>query len=87
MPPHFLEGFPEIFSYQRDPDDARYINLALAARATLVVSRDKDLLDLMDSTKPEAAEFQKHFPLLRILDPVGFLREVVPRGGFSVEGT
>ncbi|HEY8746916.1 MAG TPA: putative toxin-antitoxin system toxin component, PIN family [Tepidisphaeraceae bacterium] len=71
-----LDGFPEVFTYPRDPDDAHYINLALAADAKLIVSRDKDLLDLMDSTKPEAVEFQKRFPSLRILDPVGFLHEV-----------
>jgi putative PIN family toxin of toxin-antitoxin system len=71
-----LEGFPEPFVYSRDPDDAHYVNLALAADARLIVSRDKDLLDLMDSTKPEAAEFQRRYPVLRILDPVGFLREI-----------
>src|SRR5579872_4588004 len=69
-----LKSVPEVFAYQRDPDDAHYINLALAADARLIVSRDKDLLDLMDSTKPEAAEFQKRYPAFRILDPVGFLR-------------
>ncbi|MGD0463790.1 MAG: putative toxin-antitoxin system toxin component, PIN family [Tepidisphaeraceae bacterium] len=67
---------PELWRYSRDPDDAHYVNLALAADARLIVSRDADLLDLMDSNKPEAAEFQKRFPALRILDPVGFLREV-----------
>jgi putative PIN family toxin of toxin-antitoxin system len=71
-----LDGFPEVFVYQRDPDDAHYINLALAAGAKLIVSRDRDLLDLMDATKSEAVEFQKRFPTIQILDPVGFLREV-----------
>ncbi len=71
-----LAGFPETFTYQRDPDDAHYVNLALAADAKLIVSRDNDLLDLMDATKPEAAEFQTRYPSLRILSPVGFLREV-----------
>ena len=52
-----LMGFLEPFVYQRDPDDAHYVNLAVAADAKLIVSRDKDLLDLMDSTKPEAADF------------------------------
>lgn len=66
----------EDVTYDRDPDDAHYVNLALAADARLILSRGKDLLDLMDSTKPEAAEFQKRFPTLRILNPVGFLREV-----------
>ncbi len=72
----FLVGFPEPFLYQRDPDYAHYVNLAVAANAKLIVSRDKDLLDLMDSTKPQAAGFQDRFPLLRILDPVSFLREI-----------
>ena len=71
-----LVGFPEPFVYQRDLDDAHYVNLAVAANAKLIVSRDKDLLDLMDSTKPQAADFQDRFPLLRILDPVSFLREI-----------
>jgi putative PIN family toxin of toxin-antitoxin system len=71
-----IDGFPESFVYTRDPDDAHYINLAIAADAKLVVSRDKDLLDLMDATKPEAAEFQRRYPALRILDPVGLLRDI-----------
>ena len=71
-----LEGFPEPFVYRRDADDEHYVNLALAARARLIVSRDKDLLDLMDLTKPEAAEFQKQFPFLRILNPLEFLNEL-----------
>jgi putative PIN family toxin of toxin-antitoxin system len=72
-----LTGFPEVFAYQRDPDDAHYVNLAVAADAKLIVSRDTDLLDLMDTTKPEAREFLKRFPRLRILDPVAFLGEIV----------
>jgi len=67
---------PELWRYARDPGDAHYVNLALAAEATLIVSRDADLLDLMDSLKPEAAEFQKRFPALRNVDPAGFLREL-----------
>jgi putative PIN family toxin of toxin-antitoxin system len=71
-----LAGFPEPFVYARDPDDAHYVNLAVAAKADLIVSRDKDLLDLVDPTRPEAAEFQSRFPRLRILDPPAFLREL-----------
>ena len=36
-----LVGFPEPFVYQRDPDDAHYVNLAVAANTKLIVSRDK----------------------------------------------
>jgi putative PIN family toxin of toxin-antitoxin system len=71
-----IVNVPEFFSYRRDPTDAHYINLALAANAKLIVSRDRDLLDLMDRTKPEAADFNNRFPQLQILDPVEFLREV-----------
>jgi len=74
-----LTDVPEVFTYKRDPDDAHYVNLALAADAKLIVSRDKDLLDLMDAAKPEAAEFQKRYPALRILSPVGLLREIAPK--------
>jgi putative PIN family toxin of toxin-antitoxin system len=71
-----LADIPDVFTYRRDPDDAHYVNLAIAADAKLIVSRDKDLLDLMDATKPDAMDFQNRFPSLRILNPVAFLREL-----------
>lgn len=70
-----LSTVPSIWTYPRDPDDAHYVNLALAADAKLIVSRDGDLLDLMDPTKPYAEDFLVRFPALRIIDPVGFLKE------------
>ena len=71
-----VEGFPQPFIYDRDPDDAHYVNLALAAGAKLIVSRDKDLLDLTDSTKADGVDFRARFPDLRILSPVQFLAEL-----------
>lgn len=71
-----LNGFAKSFTYDRDPDDAHYVNLALAANADFIVSRDKDLFDLMDVTRPEAVGFQGRFPAIRILTPVGLLLEV-----------
>jgi putative PIN family toxin of toxin-antitoxin system len=67
---------PQRWRYDRDPDDAHYVNLALATDSKLIVSRDRDLLDLMDTARPDGAEFQKKYPDLAILDPVGFLREI-----------
>jgi putative PIN family toxin of toxin-antitoxin system len=67
-----IHEVPERFSYHRDPDDANYVNLALAAGAKYLVTRDKDLLDLM---KDEV--FCKEYPQLTILDPVAFHRELL----------
>ena len=51
---------PKIFTLERDPKDEIYINLALFTGATYVVSRDNDLLDLMDEQKPGGKEFIAH---------------------------
>jgi len=74
-----IEFFAEIFTYQRDPADAHYINLAIAAGANHVVTRDKDLLELMDRSKRDGQKFHRQFPALRIVDPVSFLKELAPR--------
>ena len=71
-----LEEVPEVFAYKRDPDDAHYVNLAVAAKAELIVSRDKDLLTLMDADNPDGVNFQNRFPTLRILTPPQFLVEL-----------
>ena len=47
------------------------MDLAAAAGARYLVSRDKDLLSLMQD---EA--FRQQFPDLTIVDPVAFLREI-----------
>lgn len=76
-----LEGFPRPFTYERDIDDAIYVNLSLAADAKLIVSRDKDLLDLMDLATTVGRDFSVRFPQLRILPPHQFLVELEARKG------
>jgi uncharacterized protein len=71
-----IEAVPELFVYPRDPDDAHYVNLAMAAQARLIVSRDRDLLDLMDPATADARDFQARFPTLRVTDPLTLLREL-----------
>jgi|SRR5579884_1885476 len=66
-----LDAVPPAVSHPRDPDDEPYLNLAVAAGARFLVSRDKDLLDLMLD-----ADFRGRFPDLTVLDPVAFLGEV-----------
>jgi putative PIN family toxin of toxin-antitoxin system len=55
----------------RDEDDLPYLNLAIAAGVGWLVTRDKDLLDLMNN-----ARFSKEHPALAITDPVVFLAAV-----------
>jgi len=38
---------PKVFQYPRDPKDEPYLNLAMAVNANFLVTRDHDLLDLM----------------------------------------
>jgi hypothetical protein len=46
-----------------------------AVSARYLVSRDNDLLDLMDGGRPEGRQFRHRYPGLIIVDPVGFLLE------------
>lgn len=66
-----LSGFPQIITLPRDPKDEKYVNLAVAAGAGYLVTRDKDFLDLRND-----AAFRQHFPGLSLLDPVAFLQEI-----------
>lgn len=69
-----IDPVPEAFTLTRDPKDSMYLNLAIAAGAKLVVSRDNDLLDLMTGTDADAETFRTTYPEIAILDPVAFLQ-------------
>lgn len=71
-----VRQIPKRFSYSRDPDDEPYINLAVEAEADYIVSRDKDLLDLMTGHTDECKDFRRRFRPLRVVDPLEFLKEV-----------
>lgn len=62
---------PIAFTLPRDPKDEPYVNLAVATQAEFLVSRDRDLLDLMTD-----ADFRRRFPALLIVDPETFLRTI-----------
>ncbi len=64
-----LSDVPQAFPLERDPKDEPYLDLAVAAGARYLVSRDRDLLDLMND-----AEFLGRFPDLTIVDPPAFLQ-------------
>jgi putative PIN family toxin of toxin-antitoxin system len=69
-----LKNVPSVFQYPRDPKDEKYINLALEVEADYLVSRDKDLLDLMTDISADAKEFRQKSRPLKIVEPIGFLK-------------
>lgn len=71
-----ISKVPNHFTYTRDPKDEKYINLAVEAKAEYIVSRDKDLLDLMTGITSDCKEFRQKFRPLKIVAPVEFLRIV-----------
>jgi putative PIN family toxin of toxin-antitoxin system len=75
-----VDDVPRSFTFERDPDDEKYVNLALAAGASFIVSRDKDLLSLMSDE-----DFRNRFPRLTIVDPVEFLRIIRTTNGTQGE--
>lgn len=74
-----IKNVPEIFSYPRDPKDEKYVNLAVEAKAAYIVSRDKDLLDLMVDFTDEAKEFRQKFRLLKVIEPMELLQIIENR--------
>lgn len=67
---------PKTFSLPRDIDDEIYINLAVEAEADFIVTRDKDLIDLMSGFDLESKQFRQKFRPLKIVQPLEFLRIV-----------
>jgi len=65
------------FSLPRDPDDEAYLNLAIEAQAShLVTWNERHLTYLMTSDAAEAVEFRRQFPMLNILSPPAFLHAI-----------
>lgn len=71
-----IKNVPSVFNYARDPKDEKYINLAAAAGAQYIISRDTDLLDLMTGFNDDSKEFRQKFRPLKIIEPLEFLKIV-----------
>lgn len=74
-----VNDIPQHFTYLRDPKDEKYINLAVEINAHYLISRDRDLLDLMTGYTDECKDFRRRFRPLRVIDPVELLNIVLPR--------
>jgi putative PIN family toxin of toxin-antitoxin system len=71
-----IPNVPRVFTYERDLKDEPYINLAIAAGASYLVSRDSDILDLRTPSRPDCDRLRNCAPRLQIVDPVAFLVEL-----------
>lgn len=64
---------PKSVSLERNHKDEPFLDLAVASGATYLVTRAKDMLDLMAD-----ADFTGRYPGLKIVGPVELLRELTP---------
>ncbi len=64
----WVPSVERVFELERDPSDALFIDLSIAANADFLVSRDKDLLELSRNESLVAKQ-----PNLKIVDPYQFL--------------
>jgi putative PIN family toxin of toxin-antitoxin system len=64
------------FSHPTDPKDSIYVDLAIAAGACVITSRDRHLLALRDPTDPNGAEFMSRFPEIDVLTPIQLLQHI-----------
>ena len=64
------------FRYPRDPADEKFIESAIALRATHIVSADKDLLSLPTGRSDAARRFRARLPTVRVLPAEQFVNEL-----------
>ena len=74
-----IMNVPEEYRYERDPHDEMYINLAIIANASYLVSRDQDFLDLMTTSTDVARQFRSRYPFLRMMKAADFIAEMESR--------
>jgi putative PIN family toxin of toxin-antitoxin system len=74
----WIRHVPHVFDYPRARQDEPYIDLAAAADAEYLVSRDRDLLDLVTDHSLVGKQFRQRFPRLSVLNPVAFLDSIAP---------
>ena len=69
----FLTNVPSLFVLDRDPKDAKYIDLAILTKADFLVTRDKDLLDLREHGSPLLPVLERLDWQCKIVDPFEML--------------
>lgn len=72
----FIRYVRHAVDYPRDPSDEPYLDLAVAAKADYLVSRDNDLLSLATGHSTICKQFRRKSHPLRVVDPEAFLAAV-----------
>jgi len=67
-----IDPVPHVVSLPRDTADEPYLDLAIAATASYLVTRDNDLLDFARLTVPD--DLARLLAGIEIVDPVEFLK-------------
>jgi putative PIN family toxin of toxin-antitoxin system len=75
----FVRRVPHVFDYPRATQDEPYIDLAIANDDGYLVTRDKDLLTLMEGHSAICKEFRQQTHPLVVLDPPSFLKAIEER--------
>jgi putative PIN family toxin of toxin-antitoxin system len=70
----FINQVPATYIHPIDPDDSVYVNLAIVAKAKLIVSNDNHLLNLNNPAKPWSQVFRDQFHDIKILKPADYLQ-------------
>ena len=67
---------PRFMTFERDPNDEPYLNLGAAIKADYLVTRDLDLLHLMEGHSPFCKRFRQKTRPLQVVNPVEFLKRL-----------
>ncbi|MGA2499417.1 MAG: putative toxin-antitoxin system toxin component, PIN family [Tepidisphaeraceae bacterium] len=71
----FVDRIRVRFRYDRDPDDACFIELAIAGAATHIITHDNDLRSLSNAHTDAGKRFRQRLSGVRVLGTGDFLRE------------
>jgi predicted nucleic acid-binding protein len=71
-----IEPVPAVFRHPIDPKDSMIVDLAVAAGAHVITSRDRHLLLLRDVSTPAGADFMARFGFIDVLTPVELLERL-----------
>jgi putative PIN family toxin of toxin-antitoxin system len=79
----YLGRIKSSFRFDRDPDDEPLIELAIAGKASHLVTSDNDLLSLTAGHDDASRRFRQRLPGARVLRPATFLGELELAGVIS----